>query len=176
MAVEHRPVDEEQSLLAAGPVALTEVRRTRRERLPLRDVGVPEDVVRHERGAGAVDDPRAARRERVEELAQLSLEETAEDGIARDLERGRAPDDLVPGRVRVAQVEPLEGKLVPGNGRRAVDRDDELARGVGPASLDLAADDRVGRERVVAHGSRSSVSAALHENDRLPSGSPVRGS
>ena len=67
VAVEHRPVHEQQPLLrAARARGLADVRRLaashRRQRQALRDVGVPELVVCDERASGPEDDRRPRRR------------------------------------------------------------------------------------------------------------------
>ncbi len=185
MAVEHRPVDEQEPLLGARfPRGLADVPceppADPLEAQPLGHVREPEAVVWMQGAAGAEDDRRAVlrtglARRRVEQVGKFAPEDAREDRIARQHGCGRASLDLVPRREGVTRVvqpdadvvrrERLgEGycKCVPRERRRPVDCDDAglLPGNLGgqglESVLDRTPDDRVARVGVVAHaGGRS---------------------
>ena len=106
MAIQHWPVDEEESLLGAGrAVRLSEVARFSaahgREALALWDIGVPEKIVLDERAPRAEYDENIGvgadhRRHVAEEIEERAFVDTTEDGICgEDARSGPAPD-LVP--------------------------------------------------------------------------------
>jgi hypothetical protein len=204
VAVEHRPVDEEESLLCARlPDRLAEIGRlalsNRLEAMSFREIGIPENVVLDERAPRPEheDDVGVSRRNAwkpVQEVGKRPVEDPAEDGVARQLRCRRAPANLVPRDERCANVHgparlsrsaqsltEIGSNAFPGERRRAVHRDD--ARAAGGQLRDrslvtahrLGARDGITRVRVVAQARRSSVSAALHEKSPLPSGAPVHG-
>ena len=114
MAVEQRPVDEEQPRLrAACAGALARVRRLaaphRRERVPLGHVCVPELVVGDERRAGAEHDRVAFdTRKLAEEPGELTVAQPPEDRVV-----GRAACaalDLFPRKQRVPDVDGVGGR------------------------------------------------------------------
>ena len=183
MAVEDRPVDEEEPLLAAALArGLPEVGCRSfvdgGKAESLGKIGVPEEIVLDESAAGAEHDDRAVRchaRQFVEELDEVPFEDAAEHRIAVQ-DAGRSPSlDLLPWSEKVASVDqlrpdtsPLEfldesrEQAIPGERSRAVDGDDpavlpcECVRQRRVADLDLAIRDRVGGIRVVGHaGERS---------------------
>ena len=201
MAILERPVDVEEPLLAPPLVLrLPEIAHRaasdRGERHALRHVGVPEEVVRDEPGAGAEDErdavPLRTRRQCVEEVAQRAVGESRKDRVVREVGARRPSPDLGPRSQRAADVErrcpeslrERADDALPGKRRRPVERDDpRLApRDLGgkwlATDLHLAAGDGVAGLGLVAHGRRcrSSVSAALQEKLPVPSGSPVVGS
>src|SRR6185312_15638477 len=72
--------------LLRGPIDEQEAAFVVRNLMPLRDVGVPEDVVPGERAAGPEDDRESVvrgERGQLDELGDPAREETGEDRIAR---------------------------------------------------------------------------------------------
>ena len=172
--VVERPVDEDEPLLARGQAfRLSQVARgaasDRGERHALRDVGVPEEVVRDEPRAGAEDDRHPAvlgtGRQPVEQVSQRAVRESGEDRVAGKVGGSRPSEDLVPGDERPADVERLGverlrergDKARPIEPRRPVERHDARAvprdlRGQRrDPDLDLAPGDRVAGLSVVRH-------------------------
>ena len=116
MPVEYRPVDEEQALLGARLArGLPEVARLSSpdggEALPLRTVGVPEDVVLDERASRAEHDGDRLLRPEVdvlevgEEVFERALEDATEDGIVGKDACGRQSLHLVPRDEEAASVD-----------------------------------------------------------------------
>ena len=196
--VENGPVDEEQALLraglarrlaqVAGGAALHGV-----EADALRDVGVPEQVVRNERAARAVDEHDAALRERrqlVEEVGERAGAEAAEDGIAGKLAVGRFAGAPRPTARSCRGCRASRRRARPRGAPRRPPTVPPPARPARPrAPREPPPRPRAARSRARPHpptaGSavqgrtsrrRSSVRDALQENSRLPSGSPVVGS
>ncbi len=207
--VEHRPVDEEQSLLGARLArGLPEVAGLSSpdggEALPLRTVGVPEDVVLDEGASRAEhhgDRRSSGPRSRCPGSAKRSASvpskmrpKTGSSGrmLAAVRRLHLVPRDEEAASVDEPRLDAAFGELVarageegtPGKGCRTVDRKrpgpraDERVGQRAEAALDLAVRQRIARDRVVGHerNRRSSVSAALQEKSLTPSGSPVLGS
>ena len=196
--VEDRPVDEKQTLLGSGlPLGLAEVARGpaahRFQRLCLREVGVPEEVVADERAARAVDEHDVAGGrgwQPVEQVGEPAVAEPCEDRVAGQLGAGGPSQNLGPRREARADVEhpraqrgrERDGELLPRHCSRAVERDDPRGAPLTLGVERLEPDVDLDRSRAgsAAQGRtsrrRSSVSDALHEKSRLPSASPVVGS
>jgi hypothetical protein len=167
----------------------------------LGQVEIPHDVVVDQRAPGPEDERQvvgACRgpRKLVEQVGKRPLEGSAEDRIVRQVDARGPPLHLDPRcevlpHVDQAALQPSLGESfgkrgsdeLPRKRRGTVDGDqtgsppEELGRERAVPHLDGPFHNRVARLGVVAHGAsrRSSVSAALQEKSRLPSGSPLAG-